>query len=128
MRRLTVTLAASALLLAGCSSSGNSSSGNSSSGTATATTGSATTSSAAVADTIVIKNFSFRPSTLTVAPGAKVTVTNEDAVTHTVTSSAFNTGDVGPGATLTFTAPTKAGTYPYICSIHTYMHGSLTVS
>jgi plastocyanin len=123
MRRLTVTLAASALLLAGCSSSGNSSSG-----TATATTSSA----AAAADTIVIKNFSFSPATLTVAPGTKVTVTNEDSVTHTVTSTAsphaFDTGDVSAGATLTFTAPTKAGTYTYICSIHTYMHGSLTVS
>ncbi len=123
MRRLTVTLAASALLLAGCSSSGNSSSG-----TATATTSSA----AAAADTIVIKNFSFSPATLTVAPGTKVTVTNEDSVTHTVTSTAsphaFDTGDVSAGATLTFTAPTKAGTYTYICTIHTYMHGSLTVS
>ena len=123
MRRLTVTLAASALLLAGCSSSGNSSTG-----TATATTSSA----AAAADTIIIKNFSFSPATLTVAPGTKVTVTNEDSVAHTVTSTAsphaFDTGDVGAGATLTFTAPTKAGTYTYICSIHTYMHGSLTVS
>jgi plastocyanin len=128
MRRLTVTLAASALLLAGCSSSGNSSSG-----TATPTAGSATTSSAAAAaDTIVIKNFSFSPATLTVAPGTKVTVTNEDSVTHTLTSTAsphaFDTGDVSAGATLTFTAPTKAGTYAYICSIHTYMHGNLTVS
>ena len=128
MRRLTVTLAASALLLAGCSSSGTSSSG-----TATATTGSATTSSAAAAaDTIVIKNFSFSPAALAVAPGTKVTVTNEDSVTHTLTSTAsphaFDTGDVSAGATLTFTAPTKAGTYAYICSIHTYMHGTLTVS
>lgn len=127
MRRLTVTLAASALLLAGCSSSGNSSSGTSS-GTAAATTSSA----AAAADTIVIKNFSFSPTALTVAPGTKVTVTNEDSVTHTLTSTAsphaFDTGDVSAGATVTFTAPSAAGTYTYICMIHTYMHGSLTVS
>ncbi|MBR7827332.1 cupredoxin domain-containing protein [Actinospica sp. MGRD01-02] len=123
MRRLTATLAAplaaSALLLAGCSSSTNS----------TTSTG---TTSAAAADTIVIKNFAFSPATLTVAPGTKVTVMNEDSVTHTLTSTAsphaFDTGDIAAGATMTFTAPGKAGSYPYICTIHTYMHGTLTVS
>jgi plastocyanin len=129
MRRLTVpvTLAASTLLLAACSSS-------SSSTPATTTTSSttSTSSAAAAADTIVIKNFSFSPATLTVAPGTKVTVTNDDSVTHTLTSTAapqaFNTGDVAAGATSTFTAPSKAGTYTYICTIHTFMHGTLTVS
>ena len=123
MRRLTATLAAplaaSALLLAGCSSSAK-------------TTTSTGTTSAAAADTIIIKNFAFSPATLTVAPGAKVTVTNEDSVTHTLTSTAsphaFDTGDIAAGATMTFTAPSKAGSYSYICTIHTYMHGTLTVS
>jgi plastocyanin len=124
MRRLTATvtlMTASALLLAGCSSSGKSS-------TATATT----SSTAAAADTIVIKNFAFTPATLTVAPGTKITVTNEDSVAHTVTSTAspqaFDTGDIGAGSSTTFTAPSKAGSYSYICTIHTFMHGSLTVS
>jgi plastocyanin len=56
---------------------------------------------------------------------------NKDGVTHTVTSTAspasFDSGDVAAGATVTFKAPTKAGSYSYICSIHTYMHGTLTV-
>lgn len=123
MRRLTATLAAplaaSALLLAGCSSSAK-------------TTTSTGTTSAAAADTIIIKNFAFSPATLTVAPGTKVTVTNEDSVTHTLTSTAsphaFDTGDIAAGATMTFTAPSTAGSYSYICTIHTYMHGTLTVS
>jgi plastocyanin len=123
MRRLTATLAAplaaSALLLAGCSSSAK-------------TTTPPGTTSAAAAGTIIIKNFAFSPATLTVAPGTKVTVMNEDSVTHTLTSTAsphaFDTGDIAPGATMTFTAPGKAGSYPYICTIHTYMHGTLTVS
>jgi plastocyanin len=134
MRRLAATLVASALLLAGCSSSNSGSSSGTPNGTpaATSTGTSAGGGTAASADTVMIKNFSFNPSTLTVAPGTKVTVTNEDSVTHTLTSTsspaAFGTGDISSGATVTFTAPSKAGTYAYICTIHTFMHGTLTVS
>jgi len=38
------------------------------------------------------------------------------------------TGDIPAGGSKTFTAPMKAGKYPYICSIHQYMTGMLTVS
>jgi plastocyanin len=81
-------------------------------------------------DAITIKNFMFSPMTLTVSPGAKVTVTNEDSATHTLTATgtkAFDTGDVGPGRTVTFTAPSTAGTYSYLCDIHQYMSGTLVV-
>ncbi|MFI6286035.1 cupredoxin domain-containing protein [Streptomyces sp. NPDC051018] len=79
---------------------------------------------------IVIKNFTFTPASLIVAPGTKVTVRNEDSVTHTVTATGakpFDTGDIAAGATTTFTAPGKAGDYAYICTIHPYMKGTLTV-
>ncbi len=71
----------------------------------------------------------FSPMSLSVSPGATVTVKNEDSATHTVTASdkSFDTGDVAPGGTKTFTAPKKAGSYSYICSIHNYMQGTLTV-
>ena len=86
---------------------------------------------AVAANTIVITNFAFVPSTLTVAPGARVTVRNADPATHTVTATgrakAFDTGDIKPGATVTFTAPAKPGSYPYICQIHQFMHGTLQV-
>ena len=81
-------------------------------------------------DTIIIKNFQFSPSELTVAPGTKVTVKNEDGASHTVTSDqshAFDTGNVAGGGTSTFTAPSKPGSYPYHCTIHQFMHGTLTV-
>jgi plastocyanin len=88
---------------------------------------------AANGTTITIKNFAFSPSTLTVSPGAKVTVHNDDSATHTVTavsphSGAFNTGDIAPGETATFTAPSAPGTYAYICIIHQFMHGTLVVT
>ncbi len=78
---------------------------------------------------ITIKNFAFSPSTLTVTAGTRVTVHNDDSATHTVSavSGAFNTGDVAPGGTVTFTAPATAGTYPYICMIHQFMHATVIV-
>ncbi|WP_225448675.1 cupredoxin domain-containing protein [Streptacidiphilus sp. P02-A3a] len=80
---------------------------------------------------MTIHNFAFSPATLTVTPGEKVTVVNQDSTAHTVTATgtkAFDTGDVAPGATATFNAPSTAGSYPYICTIHQFMHGTLTVS
>jgi plastocyanin len=97
----------------------------------TTASGSPSGSSGAVTGaTITIKNFAFSPSTLTVTPGSKVTVHNEDSATHTVTSvsTGFNTGDLAPGGTMSFTAPSTAGSYPYICQIHQFMHGTLVVS
>lgn len=59
-----------------------------------------------------------------------VKVFNEDQVAHTLTDSKgqFNTGDIPAGQSKTFTAPNAKGTYPYICSIHTYMKGTLVVT
>jgi plastocyanin len=56
-------------------------------------------------------------------------VNNTDNSSHTLTAdnNAFDTGVIAAGGTATFTAPTTPGDYPYICSIHTYMHGTLTV-
>lgn len=78
----------------------------------------------------MISNYMFSPKMVTVKAGATVTVTNMDSVDHTLTSTsgAFDTGDVPGGQTKTFTAPTKAGSYPYICNIHQYMTGTLVVS
>jgi plastocyanin len=117
MRRavsLLVALLTVGLVVAGCGSSGG---------------GSSTSTTPAAPDTITINNFAFSPSTLTVSPGAKVTVKNADSTTHTVTASdkSFDTGDIATGATTTFTAPSKPGTYKYICTIHQFMQGTLTV-
>ncbi|MDA8047076.1 MAG: cupredoxin domain-containing protein [Actinomycetota bacterium] len=107
-----VVMAALGLVLAGCGTSGRSNA----------------TSPKTAPDTIVIKNFTFVPARLTVAPGATVTVHNEDSATHTVTGKPFDTGDIRGGTTTTFTAPGQPGTYPYMCTIHQYMTGTLVVS
>jgi plastocyanin len=79
---------------------------------------------------IVITNFAYQPANLTVSPGQRVTVVNRDSTAHTLTATgqnAFDTGKINPGATGSFTAPNAPGTYPYICTIHQFMHGTLTV-
>lgn len=111
------------------SASGSSASSSSASGSS-ASSSSASGSSASHAATIVIHNFAYQPDKLTVAPGTSVTVTNHDSVDHTVTSStgAFNTGQIASGATSHFTAPSKPGTYPFACTDHPFMTGTLVVS
>jgi plastocyanin len=79
------------------------------------------------APSVSIVNFSFSPASLTVSVGTKVTWTNNDSTTHTVTDDhgAFNQM-LSPGQTFTFTF-TKAGTYTYHCNIHRSMTATIIV-
>jgi plastocyanin len=114
-----VALAAVAGPIAGCGSSG-------SSATAAGSGGSARPA-ASSGPSVTISGFKFAPPSLTVSPGAKVTVANQDGTAHTATAEGtFDTGDIGPGTSATITVA-KAGTYHYHCSIHPFMHGTLVV-
>jgi plastocyanin len=77
---------------------------------------------------ITIQNFAFSPESLTVSPGATVQVKNLDSTKHTVTGTGFDTGDVMPGMTGSFVAPSTPGSYPFTCAYHASMHGTLTVT
>ena len=75
---------------------------------------------------------------VTIAQGEAITFTNVDTVPHDVTATAkgsdgkplFQSAQIGP----TQSAPVAgaeyltAGSYPYICSIHPFMTGTITVS
>jgi amicyanin len=78
---------------------------------------------------IDIVNFGFTPSELTVKAGTTIRWTNKGYVPHTVdfTDGAVNSGVLNNGNqfTHTFNAP---GTYPYICHIHPFMHGTVVVT
>jgi len=82
---------------------------------------------AAAAATITIDNFKF--TDVTVPPGAQVTVVNNDSAEHSVTSDTAGAFDVEVEGKkqVTFTAPTQPGTYPFHCTYHPSMHGTLTV-
>jgi len=77
---------------------------------------------------VKIDNFSFGPATLTVPVGASVTWTNRDDIPHTVVSTdgVFKSKVLDTDEKFTFTF-SKAGTYPYFCSIHPKMTGKVVV-
>ena len=77
---------------------------------------------------VKIDNFSFGPTTLTVAVGTTVTWTNRDDIPHTVVSDdkVFKSKVLDTDEKFSFTF-TKPGTYPYFCSIHPKMTGRVVV-
>ncbi|HKO21221.1 MAG TPA: cupredoxin domain-containing protein [Candidatus Eisenbacteria bacterium] len=72
---------------------------------------------------------SFSPSPDTVNVGQTVAWHNADATTHTATANggAFNTGNVAGGSTSAKITMGAAGSFPYHCSIHPTMTGTLVV-
>ena len=91
--------------------------------------GSSSEPAASTSGGIVMSGSAYSGS-LTVKPGQNVTVTNEDPVQHTLTSTTaglFGTGTIEPGATATFTAPAEPGSYPFGCRFHLAMKGTLVV-
>lgn len=77
--------------------------------------------------TIHIKSFAYTGPD-SVPAGATVTVMNMDNQTHTVTADDGSFDAVAKaGASTTFTAPAKPGTYTYHCTYHSNMHGTLSV-
>ena len=76
-----------------------------------------------------IQNFSFSPSTLTINVGDTVIWTNQDSISHTITSDSgteLNSLQLSNGQTYSHTFNT-AGTYNYHCSVHPTMKGTIVV-
>ena len=73
-------------------------------------------------------NRAFVPDEADIAVGATITWTNNDVVTHTSVSDngVSNSGNVAPGRQFSVTF-TTAGTFPYHCTIHPGMVGSVVV-
>jgi plastocyanin len=77
---------------------------------------------------VKIDNFSFGPQTLTVAAGTTVTWINHDDIPHKVVSTddVFKSKVLDTDEKFSYTF-TKAGTYPYFCSIHPKMTATVVV-
>jgi plastocyanin len=130
-RVLLIVVSAVAALLAvnACSSSARSGTvGSGTLGSTEAMVGARATTPGNVPAMIHIENFRYR-TPASVSPGAAVQVMNMDDEAHTVTSDA--TGGfqltVPAGTTVTLTAPTKPGRYPFHCDFHANMRGVLVV-
>ena len=72
-------------------------------------------------------DYGYTPTQISVPAGTTVTWTNAGPTTHTVTSAAWDSGDIAAGesASVTFDTP---GTYVYYCTPHPFMLGQVTVT
>ena len=77
-------------------------------------------------NTIVIKSFSFQPSSLVIKAGTSVTWENQDPAGHDVKSDVFSSPILKTGEKFQFTFDTK-GTFVYYCGIHPTMTGTIVV-
>lgn len=78
---------------------------------------------------VAIQDFAFGPPALTVAKGTTVTWTNNDGSAHSIQGNdkSFNSKDLPKGGTFQNKFDTP-GTFAYVCGIHQYMHGTITVT
>ncbi len=145
--RTSLAAAAAVAMLVGLAACGGDDDDTASSGTSTTTTtdtavsGSTPEASADASHSaghsnssamITMTDNKFSPANLTVAPSTEVMVMNEGAAVHDLKDEKtkgkeFDAGDISGGADGSFTAPAKAGSYPYYCTYHFGMTGTLTV-
>jgi len=74
---------------------------------------------------------SFAPNPGTAKMGTTIEWKNSDVNTHHIvsnTSGVFDTGNIGGGTTSQAVTVDKPGSYPYHCTIHPTMTGTLNVS
>ena len=95
----------------------------------TTTTTTTSTSAPTVATaSVIIKDMAFSPATITVKKGTKITWTNQDSISHTVSPIIGDPGETlanGKTKSLTFAL---AGKYPYHCNLHPEMIGYVVVT
>jgi plastocyanin len=77
---------------------------------------------------IVVKDFMFNPTPVTVKAGSTVTWTNKDDEPHTVVSDTgvFKSGGMDTNESFSYKFD-KPGTYHFTCSIHPRMVGTVVV-
>ena len=128
--RLGAIALALVLALAFVACGGDDNDGGSSGSTeTTASTGSTAASGASAATTVTIHGFNFDPAELDVAPGmVRVSVTNNDATTHTFTTDDMKTNEeIGAGETVQVTVELTED-LGWHCEIHPSMRGKFVVS
>jgi plastocyanin len=76
---------------------------------------------------VTVEAVAFQPADLTVNVGDTVVWTNKDPFPHTATAAgAFDSKSIAAGGSWRFTAR-RAGTFPYVCTLHSNMKGTLQV-
>jgi plastocyanin len=76
---------------------------------------------------VVIQGLKYQPEALVVRRGDTIVWVNDDPFPHTVTAAgAFDSKTIAAGKSWRFVAR-RAGTYRYVCTLHSNMGGSLRV-
>ena len=119
-------LLAPVLLLAACSSSGSTAGPRPT--TPVAPTA-APTAASPVASGPELRVSGYHFPALSVMPGARIALIDLDGEPHTVsaTGGAFTSRSFDSSRPGLLVAPTKPGSYAFICTIHPTMHGTLVV-
>lgn len=88
----------------------------------------ATAAAGRTTHTVVIDSLRFEPETITVKAGETVVWVNRDPFPHTATapSGAFDSKNIAAGKSWRY-RPRKPGIYPYVCTLHPTMKGTLQV-
>ena len=78
--------------------------------------------------TVVIEGTRFEPTTLTIKAGDTVVWINKDPFPHTATAQTggFDSQSIAPDQSWKYT-PGKTGVFPYGCTLHPTMKGTLRV-
>jgi plastocyanin len=108
--------------------------GNATNATATGASGNTSTSVSIAPGSSTLTTDAFSPNPIQVSVGTTVTWTNNDAQPHTVSSGEnatpnglFDSPIMAPKATFEHTF-TEAGEFPYFCTLHPNMVGTVSVS
>lgn len=123
MRRIVITLAVAALVLAGCGKDKESTSSGAPPVSLSGTTNNHGSKTATGTMEVELDDFYFGPTFVKATPGQRITLElkNEGKSTHTFTSPGLGNVDeqLAPGAskTITVTAP-QAGNVTYFCRFH----------
>ena len=81
-----------------------------------------------VTHTVTMEGTAFDPAELTIHPGDTVIWVNKDLFPHTATatSGAFSSGSIAVDASWSYVAGRK-GVFPYSCTFHPMMRGTIRV-
>jgi plastocyanin len=113
----------------------NATSGAATNATGASTAGGQTTVVMSLGSSAPNSGLSFEPREVTVSPGATVIWNNQDNALHTATSGKspnpdgkFDTSFVAAGqSSKPLTMPTEPGEYPYFCTLHPFLTGTVIV-
>lgn len=77
---------------------------------------------------VVIDNFKFNPTPLTIEKGTEVTWTNHDDIPHSIVLNSLGARSKAMDTDGTFTYKfDKSGTFFYVCGLHPFMQAKVVV-